>query len=39
MFDISVSAGRILALYESAMRPTRGLKVAGEDSGRVAAAK
>jgi len=38
-FDISVSAGRILALYESAMRPSRGLKSAGEDSGRVAAAK
>jgi glycosyltransferase involved in cell wall biosynthesis len=38
-FDISVSAGRILALYESSMRPTRGLKSAGEDSGRVAAAK
>jgi glycosyltransferase involved in cell wall biosynthesis len=38
-FDISVSAGRILALYESATRPTRGLKSAGGDSGRVAAAK
>jgi hypothetical protein len=34
-----VSAGRILALYESATRPTRGLKSAGGDSGRVAAAK
>jgi glycosyltransferase involved in cell wall biosynthesis len=38
-FDISVAAGRILALYESAMRPAQRLNSTGEDSGRVATAE